>query len=113
MTWLKEIVIDLVVTALIVLAVVQQVVWAEWIVLIYTPFMLALKALAFFAGGFIGQFKRGGNGVPPLFYHIIYAINVAVLVIFAWWGLAAQWAAIWIISIGIELKARPHLRATS
>jgi hypothetical protein len=75
--------------------------------------MLALKAFAFFAGGLIGQFKQGGSDVPPLFFHVIYAINVAVLVVFAWWGLGAQWAAIWIISIGIELRTRPRLRTTS
>lgn len=108
MSWLKNVIIDVLITVLIVL-VTSNVLpeWANWIVLIYTPFMLALKALALFSGINKIKMQKPENSPPAWFFHVLYAINVAALVYGQWYITAGQWALIWLISFFIEMRDRP------
>jgi hypothetical protein len=111
MKWFKDVIVDVVVTALIVLAALQELEWASWLVLVYTPFMLFMKAVLFFGGGFLKQFKKKEvSAVPGWFLHLLYGLNVAVLLTAGWWLTALQWALIWGLSFAAELKARPHAK---
>lgn len=103
MTWLKKVLVDLIVTAVILLAVITELAWARWAVIIYTPFMLLLKVLSIVGGSFTKQFEPRGPDAPAWAYHLLYAINVAALVVAQWWLLAGGWAAIWLLSY-IQLR---------
>ena len=117
MAWIKNALIDIAVTVLIVLTAVLDLTWARWLVLIYTPFMLIIKVIAFLSSQSIGQLQRKGDGVPSWFYHALYATNIAAMAGYALiaagtfayqgWMLAAGWAAIWILSIAAEVRMRP------
>ena len=112
MPWVKHVLLDAAVTVVVVLAAAFEMVWAKYVLLGYTPFILGLKVLAFFAFGFAGQFKarNPGTEVPTVVFHVLYGLNTALLLVYGWWGLAALWAAIWMVSIGTELRQRPSLR---
>lgn len=118
MDWIKHTLVDVAVTILIVLATTLDLEWARWGVLIYTPLMVILKIVALLGSRALGQLKRKGDGVPPWFYHVLYALNVAFSAGFAvaggggnahqWWVIAGGWALIWVLSIAAELrKGRP------
>ena len=107
MKWLKDVLLDIAVTVLIVLATSGVLPWARWLVVIYTPFMLAIKALAFFGGG-LGQITRQRKGAeeapPALFLHALYAINCSLLALNGWWITAGLWALIWLFSYLVERR---------
>ena len=117
MPWIKNVLVDLAITVLIVVAAAMDLMWARWIVLVYTPFMLIIKLFVFLGGQSLGQLKQKGDGVPVWFYHALYAVNVAVPAGAAlaaagpalrhWWMIAGAWALIWILSIAAETRLRP------
>ena len=102
MGWLKHVVIDLAVTLVIVVAVVTGQAWAQWIVWIYTPFMLFLKLGALFGGSLTAQIQQ--PDVPAWFFHVLYAFNVAVLLFYGWWLGGTGWALIWALSAAAERR---------
>lgn len=112
MPWLKNILIDLSITILIVLATVFGQEWAGWIVIVYTPVMLVLKFGAFFSGSFLNQFRRADKDVPSWAYHVIYGLNLIFLAVFQWWVTALQWVLIWGLSVGSEMKMRRATRTS-
>ncbi len=112
MSWLKHVLLDLAVTVVILLAVLTEQAWARWVVWIYTPLMLLLKVVAVFGAGLTAQVKRADAKVPVWFYHLLYAINVGVLLGFGWWLVGAGWALIWGLSVLAERRARKPVGAT-
>ncbi len=117
MPWIKNALIDIAVTLLIIVTAALDLTWARWIVLVYTPLMLIMKVMAFLGSQSLGQLQRKGNEAPAWFYHALYAINVVVLAGYAFtsvdtvarhaWMLAIGWGAIWILSIAAEIRMRP------
>ena len=108
MKWLKHVVLDLAVTAMIVLAAPLNQTWAGWIVLGYTPLMLALKAFAAFGPSLaVTARKPAADPVPAWFHHLLYAVNVVTLFAAGWKTVAALWAVIWVLSWLAESKVRP------
>jgi hypothetical protein len=117
MSWIKNALIDIGVTVLIVLTAVLDLTWTRWVVLIYTPLMLIMKIVAFLGSASLGTLQRKSDGVPTWFYHVLYAVNVGVMAGYAYlsagvparhgWMLAAGWALIWILSIAAEVRMRP------
>ena len=106
MKWLQSAFIDIGITLIIVLWVFGFLPeWGKWIVYIYTPLIAALKILAFATGLDKVKTKNTGNEPPSLFYHLLFAINVAVL-LYAHFAqqhmepgiLAGIWVFIWILS---------------
>ena len=96
--WIKGIILEVVVTLVILYAVLTDAAWARWFVLIYTPFMLLLKAIAL-AGPRLIRTAGAAAEVPDWFWHLNYAVNVALLLAAAWWLPALGWALIWLLSI--------------
>jgi hypothetical protein len=114
MAWIKNIVVDMVATALIMSASVLDISWARWIMLVYTPFMLVLKVAALFLGGFMPIAKRATGPQPPdAVLHGLYALNVIVPLACQWWLVGIGWALIWALSVTADLKAKPRLKTTS
>ena len=106
MTWIKDVLVDLAVTVLIVVAVTQDAVWARWVVLVYTPLMIVLKGVVLLGGSLLTP-KDGG--VPPWFFHLLFATNVFVAAFDQWWAVAAGWLVIWALSVAAEIRSRPRL----
>lgn len=96
MGWLKHVILDLAVTAVILVAVLTGQAWAQWVVWLYTPFMLLLKVGAFFGGSLTAQVRQ--PDVPAWFFHGLYAVNVGALLAYGWWLEGAGWALIWALS---------------
>lgn len=105
MPWLRNVVLDLVVTACILAATVFEQTWAGWIVVVYTPLMVVLKAVAFFTPDLGGGMKRGDE-VPDLFYHLLYAVDAGLLLLHGWWWTGAGWILIWILSATRTMRRR-------
>lgn len=99
--WLKEILLDLVVTVIIVLAALPALTWARWIVMVYTPFMLLLKVGALLAAPHLPRTRRQ---TPEVVFHGLYGLNVLALLVGRWWWMAAAWGVIWILSVAIERR---------
>ncbi|MFW5972773.1 MAG: hypothetical protein ACOCTG_02180 [Bacteroidota bacterium] len=104
MTWLKNVIVDLLVVIAIIGAVFFDFPAARWVVIVYTPLMLVLKAVAYFGGSLLGQFRQTGNAPPGWFFHTVYGLSVALLLVGQWWIMAAAWAAIWGLSVLTERR---------
>ncbi len=101
--WLKEALLDFVVTVVIVLAAVPALSWARWIVLLYTPLMLLLKLGALVVAPHLPRMQRRA---PDVLFHVLYGINVLALLIGRWWWMAVAWALIWGLSVAAERRQR-------
>lgn len=104
MPWLKDVLIDLAVTVLIVLLALQGWEWAAWVVWIYTPLMVLVKVASLFVGRLMETVR---NDVPAWFFHLLYGLNVVVLAVDGRWILALFWVVIWSLSVVAERRARP------
>jgi len=112
MAWLKNVVIDLLVTIVIAVYVFTVADWGYWIIIIYTPLMLLLKIVAVSSGigsavksGVKRGAKKSSDDVPVWFYHVLYGANLIMLLYANWWVVAVGWAAIWILSAVQETRS--------
>lgn len=96
--WLKEALLDIVVTGVIVLAAIPALPWARRIVLVYTPLMLLLKVGALLTAPHLPRTRRSA---PEVLFHVLYGINVLVLLVGRWWWMALAWALIWGLSVAV------------
>ena len=106
MGWLKNVLIDLAVTLLVLVAVVTGAAWAKWIVVIYTPLMLIMKVVALVGGSFLSKLQTTPDEVPRWFYHLLYGVNTGLLLGYGWWWVGGQWGVIWFLSIAIDRRRR-------
>lgn len=106
MNWLKNVILDVAVTAVIATWVFSGSEWAYWIIAVYSPFLLLMKLMAL-SGGVSRLAEQGADTTPVWFYHVIYASNLILLLAGEWWLVAAFWAAIWILSAVQESRTRP------
>lgn len=106
MAEIKHAIVDIAITLLIVVAVVTEMEWAWWIIVIYTPIMLLMKIVAVAGSGGFRKLKTS-RGTPPVWLlHVLYGINVVALGLAAWWYLFAGWMLIWILSVIHERRSR-------
>lgn len=111
MHWIKHVLVDVAVTALIAVAFWGGVAWAAWLVYGYTPFLLALKALAVWSP--LAAFRaRAAAEAPAWFYHGLYATNVLLLLTAGQPFWAALWGGIWVLSMAAAGRRAPR-RATA
>lgn len=97
MAWLKDAYLDLMVLLLIVVYAVYLNNILEVVLWVYTSLLLFSKILAFFMPSL--QQKANKTSAPALFYHIIYALTVAIFIYISDFYLAGVWCVIWIVSI--------------
>lgn len=105
MTWIKNAIIDIAITAVIIAYALTLATWSWWIIAIYTPLMVLLKVFAL--SGAASSVQRKADDVPSWFYHVLYATNVVLLLTASFYYAAIGWAAIWILSSVAESKSRP------
>ncbi|TDI69702.1 MAG: hypothetical protein E2O85_05095 [Bacteroidetes bacterium] len=101
MAWLKNVIIDLLITIVIAVYVFTTADWGYWIIVIYTPLILLLKigaVLSGISGAVQKMAKKKPDDVPIWFYHTLFGANLIMLLYANWWVIAVAWAAIWILS---------------
>ena len=105
MKWIKEVVLDIAITILIILAVTTEMPWLRMFIIAYTVIMVVLKIIAFSSSSFSPILRgRQRPTAPVWFIHLLYAVNVAFLLVFKWWIVAGLWVLIWIFSWLTERK---------
>lgn len=99
MKWLKNVIVDIAVSVVISIAVITKIEWLKIVVVAYTALMLLLKIIAVLSDQFMKSVKPGESIQAPLWFtSSLYAFNVFILIGFAWYLTAIQWALIWLFS---------------
>ena len=109
--WIRNVILELAVTLLIVVATIPEPAWARWIVMAYTILMLALKVIALLGRNVMKSVRPTNPDVPSWFWHVNYGVNVALLAVDAWWLVALGWFGIWILSFVFEQRMHPTPRS--
>ncbi|MEZ4698217.1 MAG: hypothetical protein R2832_17500 [Rhodothermales bacterium] len=110
MGWLKGVVLDVAIVAVIAIYATSGPSWAWWVIAIYTPFMLLLKLAAYANAGKIRPGKPSSkkpDEAPSWFFHLAYALSVALLAYSGWYLMAGAWLLIWVLSFLYMVKVRP------
>jgi len=74
MKWLKEIIVDIIVTAAIVAAVLLKLNWLVAVVVGYTGLILIFRVILFFNKSLNLQ-RKLFSSVPDWFFHAVYKYN--------------------------------------
>jgi len=110
----KNNLLDLVVTIIIIVAIYGKISGLKTLIQWYTPILLILKVIAVVNRDIISIAKiRTDRGTVSLTY-LLYGLDILFLGIAGWWWTSAQWVLIGILS-GISLKqvqAKPATRKT-
>lgn len=104
MNWIKDIILDVLVTIFIVTAVFISDPWMTWIIWVYTGIMLITKTVVLFADSFLRLADKAKTSAPNWVSHLLYAINTVALLSFQWWYTGIAWALIWGFSYGAQRK---------
>ncbi len=106
MSWLKSVLIDIVVLVVVAVHVLQGTEWGYWIIVIYTPLLLLLKIVAL-TSGVAKAVKQPSSAAPNWFFHLLYGVIVVFFLYGNLWLLAGAWAAIWLLSAIQEARKTP------
>jgi hypothetical protein len=104
MSWLRDVIVDIAATALIIATVLTSNSILSGIVWGYTGLLLFVKLLVLFGDDFMNIMNKANNDAPEWFVHFLYATNTGVLLYFQWWYAGACWAVIWITSYLAQRK---------
>lgn len=104
MSWLKDVIVDIGATILIIAAVITSNSILTGIVWGYTGLLLFVKFITLAGEGFLNLMNKSKTEAPEWFSHLLYAINTGVLLYFQWWYAGAGWAVIWGLSYMIQRK---------
>ena len=105
MSWIKNALIDLAITAVIAVYAFNGATWGWCVIAIYTPLMVLLKVFAL--SGAASAVQRKADEVPLWFYHLLFAANVILLFVADFNYAAFGWVAIWLLSVLAESRSRP------
>lgn len=100
--WVTDILVDLAVSASIICAVFLEYQWLSYLVIGYTFLLLLIKFLVVVSDQVQAITKKGKSNAPAWVYHLLYALNTAVLIIFGWYLTAVAWVVIWGLSAYIS-----------
>jgi hypothetical protein len=98
MRWIKDVLVDIVVTIVLIIATFGGFEWARWAITIYTPFILLLLLVQYLQRHTLSKFKPKKTSAPDYAYHVLYGANVLIASYGRWWWVAGCWIAIWILS---------------
>lgn len=106
MSWIKDIVVDLIVTAFIISSAFLLESWMWWVIIIYTAIMLLAKIIVLAGDSSLQLIRKTKTEAPDWLSHLLYALNTVALVYGGWWFAAAGWLGIWILSFIAQRKLR-------
>lgn len=98
MSWLKDVIVDILATCAIIAAVLTSNFFLKGLVWGYTGLLVFVKLLVYFGDGFMNMMNKAKTSAPDWFTHLLYATNAGVLLYSEWWYLSACWILIWGIS---------------
>jgi hypothetical protein len=98
MNWIKNAIVDILVTIIIIIAAIAHVEWLEYLVTGYTIVLLIAKIIIMSMNQMQTLIKGRISDVPEWASHLLYATNVIVLAVFNWQVTAALWLVIWLMS---------------
>ena len=104
MPWLKDVVVDIAATLLIILSVILENSFLSGILWGYTGLLLVVKLIVYAGDDFLNLMNKTKTEAPQWFSHLLYAANTIVLLIFGWWYTGGGWALIWLISYLTQRK---------
>ncbi len=105
MNWLKSILLDIIVTALILLAVIFRIHWLKIFIMVYSVLIVVIRTAVLFNEDTLRAIFRRIKETPSWPLHVLYGINVIVLLAGSWYIVSILWMFIWILSVLTERKA--------
>lgn len=100
MNWIKDAVLDVIILLFIVVFAYTYNNILEVVLWVYTGLLLLSKILALFMPSL--QRRASKTQVPPLFYHIIYALTVGVFIYIEHYYFTGAWLLVWLLSVWNE-----------
>ena len=104
MSWLKDVIVDIAATVLIIITALTSSTVLGFIVWGYTGLLLFVKLLVLVGDDFLNLVNKSKTEAPEWFSHLLYATNTGVLLYFQWWYAGAGWALIWMLSYFTKRK---------
>lgn len=96
MQWLKHIAVDLIATIVIAIVVFyQELTVLQYVLFVYTGLIVLAQGFMVLNQNFRSLTKRKAENLPNWVYHILYGINVALLVYGGFYITAVGWIFIW------------------
>jgi len=106
MNLIKASFIDILVTLFIIAAIATGITWMYWVVMVYSALMLLLKLIDYSGEGFQGMLKQPRDLPPDWPFHVLYGLNIIILIYAGWYILTAIWTGIWLFSWLKQRKIR-------
>lgn len=105
MNWIKNTIVDLLTVPVIALAVFfNGGNILSYVVYIYTGLMVLARLFSLSSGNFRSITQKKISEAPLWVFHIIYFINVVILLTGSWFITAACWIFIWIAAVIVHKK---------
>jgi len=104
MSWLKDVIVDIAATIVIIATVLTGNSIFGGIVWGYTGILLLAKLIPLLGDGFQYMMKKSKTDAPEWFSHLLYAANTGFLLYFQWWYAGAGWGVIWLLSYLTQRK---------
>ncbi len=104
MQWLKQIVIDLFAIIVIALAVFYETNFLTYVVYTYTALLVIARFFSLVSENFSAITKKKVSEAPLIVYHLIYLVNVLMLLLGQWYVTAAGWIFIWIAAAIVQKR---------
>lgn len=96
--WIRDIILDLLVTLAIVIALFLDFLWLAYAIYVYTILILITRLLLLRSSGLRTVSSKQHSSAPKWIYHLLYATNVVLLALHLWLLTAAAWAVIWALA---------------
>lgn len=106
MSWIKDVLVDVIVTLFIIAAVFIDVSWMVWIIYGYTAILLLAKIIVLAGDDALQLIRKTKTEAPDWFNHLLYAINTFVLLYAELWYAAGGWILIWLLSYLSQRKLK-------
>ena len=104
MSWLKDVIVDIAATVVIIVTVLTGNSIFGGIVWGYTGLLLLAKLIPLLGDGFQYMMKKSKTDAPEWFSHLLYAANTGFLLYFQWWYAGTGWVVIWLLSYLTQRK---------
>lgn len=105
MKWMKNNLLDLLLTVLILIAVAGNVDWLMVVIIVYSSLVLLLRVVVLFNADMMHMVYKRMPDMPSWPLHLLYAINVFILSAGQQFLIAGLWLLIWLLSWLGERKA--------
>lgn len=104
MAWLKHITVDLIATLVIAIVVFYDPGILEYVLYVYTGLMMFARTFSMLSSDFRMITKKKVTEAPVWMYHLLYFLNVAILLWGEFYITGASWLYIWIVATWVYIK---------